>query len=304
MTRPWRSFTEGRAAPSEGAEGWSALTTVRHTTHLVPAIRIAEARALVARLIYNGVLRETRTKVVYFSPNYWAEGSRYGTFEFAVAWSELLKGRDMYWVDEIRDYKYPIYRFLLTSRDVSALPVERYDPALDDGPIRRIGDDWFWATGYAAEIVIDEDLSLDAVTSLEFGRHHDRLCSVGSADCTERGHGGSEDAIKSFIGVLLGRGLHSLDRLLKDGGRPTDECHRALAKAWPILMRSTAFGGPVARPDEAANMVRAALLTIQTGDRGRVKQLMGMIADEVVAEQAYLDVIREHFDDPGFVWRD
>ena len=303
MPHAWEAFTEGRAPAGPGAEGWSPLGSVTHTTHLLPAIRIAEDRTLSAELIYDGILNATRTKVVYFSPNTWNEGSRYGAFEFTVDWNTLLDGRSIYWVEDIRSYRIPIYRFLLSRGNLSGLPVQGYDPDTDNGPIRRVGGEWFWATGYAAEIVIDEDLPLWDVTKFGFGQHHDHLCSDGrNGTCRERGYDGSSRAISSLMGVLLGRDIKSLDELLTKDGLTSGDGYRALSNMWPLLIRGNVFGGPVGDPDRALDLVRAAVLSIQAGDRERVKRLMGLIADEPTADAAYLRLIQKHFDDPTFAW--
>lgn len=303
--KDWERFTAGRAPAGPGVADWSPLVSVTHSTHLLPAIRIAEDRSLSAELIYDGVLQATRTKVVYFSPNTWGEGSRYGAFDFTVDWKALLAGRQLYWVEAIRTYKYAIYRLLLTNKSVGALPVIPYDPVSDDGPIRKTGDDWFWATGYAAEVVVDEDVPLHEVTKLAFGRHHDSFCSErGSGKCPERGHEGTSRAIRAFIGVLLGRDIHSLDALLTDDRLPSADCYHALSNTWPLLIRGNPFGGPVTDAAQALDVVRAAALMIQAGDRERVKRLMGLIADEATADSAYLQLIREHFDAPSFTWTD
>lgn len=305
MAQAWKKFTLGRAPAGPGAEGWSPLVSVTHATHLLPAIRIAEDRALSAELIYDGILKSTRTKVVYFSPNTWNEGSRYGAFEFTVDWSTLLAGRKLYWVEDINSYRIPIYRFLLSSKDVSDLGVHEYDADAAGGPIRRVEDEWFWATGYAAEVVIDDDLPLLNVTRFGFGQHHDHLCSEGrNGTCQERGYDGSSRAIGSLMGVLLGRDINSLDDLLTKDGLTSGDGYRALSNMWPLLMRGTGFGGTVGDPERALDLVRAAVLSIQAGDRERVKRLMGLIIDEPTADAAYLRLIREHFDNPTFVWED
>jgi len=305
MPQPWEEFTSGRGSAGPGSEDWSQLETVRHTTHLLAAIRIAEDRTLSAELIYDGVLRDTRTKVVYFSPKIWPDGSRYGAFEFAVDWQSLLNGRKMYWVEAVRTYQTPIFRFLLTDKDVSHLPVLPYDPDSDAGPIRRVGEDWYWTRNDAAEIVIDEDLPLFDVTKVTFGRHHDEYCSEGRrGTCPERGFQGSRRAKQAFIGVLFGRGIHSLDdRLLETDGFSFDACG-ALSDTWAAIIKAPKFGGPVTDGDQALELVRAACLTIQAGDRARVARLMGLISGESIADQAFLRLIREHFAMPNFVWSD
>lgn len=304
MPLPWEEFTAGRSPAGPGSGDWAPLTAVRHTTHLLPAIRIAEVRILSAELIYDGVLRDSRTKVVYFSPKYWPDGSRYGAFEFTVDWGTLLEGRSIYWVEAIRIYQTPIFRFLLTNKDVSHLPVRPYNPDIDEGPIRRLGSDWFWTRNDAAEIVIDEDLPLFDVTKVTFWKHHNKQCSEGQhASCPERAFEGSRRAKQAFMGILLGRGIHSLDELLQDGSNFSADCIGALSDTWAALIKGSKFGGKISDPRDAAAIVKAACLTIQA-DLKRATHLMNLVVDEPTAEAALLLIIQEHFKAPLFTWDD
>jgi len=84
-------------------------------------------------------------------------------FEFEIDWADVSVDRKMYWVDENRSRASAIYRFMLSANDLSALPVTPYYPVTDNGPIRQVGDQWLWATGYAAEIVVDDDVELGEI---------------------------------------------------------------------------------------------------------------------------------------------
>lgn len=213
----WGAFTVGKDPAGPGSEHWTRITSVRHSTHLTSGIRIAEDQKISAELIYDGKLATTRTKVVFFSPNHWNDGSRYGTLEFEVNWSDLLQGRNLYWVEPIRDYRIPVHRFLL-SRKPPAPGLTPYDPTVDTGPLRRIGDDWFRTSDAASEILTDEDVPLSEVTSFDVTRHHEKYCSLGRSSCLEAGHSGFLKISRRFQAALLGNGLTALNRLMIRNG--------------------------------------------------------------------------------------
>ncbi|HEX8578739.1 MAG TPA: hypothetical protein VF655_04000 [Allosphingosinicella sp.] len=302
MARPWEVFAQGKGPPSATNPKWGALQELTHGTHLNAASRIAEDGKITGALIYDGKLKATRTEVIYFSPNTWSDGSRYGAFEFAVHWDTLLRGRTLYWVEAIRSYKIPIYRFLLSSRDVSALGVTPYDPDTDAGPIRRVGADWFWAQGFVAEIVIDETLPLSNVFQMNFVRHHEHYCSLKRSSCPEAGYSKSWRNHAAFMAFLLGTGLMTLEDQLKDTrGMPSFAAESALTHLYLPLVREPSFGKGQVSDDKTARLVlRAAALLLHSSTRGRAKKLAALIDTQDRAERAFLEIIKKHFSAPNF----
>ena len=80
---PWIEYKVGR--PSKGAN-WinpdgTPVSTVAHIAHLTDTVRIVEDRMIRASLIWDeSCLRETRTRVIWVSPNYWGQSS-YGNVD-------------------------------------------------------------------------------------------------------------------------------------------------------------------------------------------------------------------------------
>lgn len=299
----WAPFVEGRGAPAAGGE-WSSLETLWHGTHLTAALRIAEDRMIAGGLIYDGKLLETRTEVIYFSPNTWGDGSRYGSFQFEIEWKTLIDGRSLYWVEPIRAYQIPIYRFLVSRHDVRHLPVVPYNPDIDEGPLRRAGDQWFWATGWAAEIVIDEAVPVHDLSRLRFEKHHDNYCSEWwlSGSCREKGWSGSWNAHAKLAACLLGRPLKTLNDLLVENDLVSSGVEGALSQLWVKLIKGAKYGGPISADDAATDLVRAACLTFHAGDLERARRTIGLIDTQERADQALLTAIIQEFGIPSFDW--
>jgi hypothetical protein len=83
----------------------------------VPAARrIIEDKRLKAGLVYDASkLNKSRISVAWVSANTWGLGSIYGTVEFEFAWSDLVAGQKIYWV-EAMNYRPTAYRLLLSKR--------------------------------------------------------------------------------------------------------------------------------------------------------------------------------------------
>ena len=303
MVKAWEEFARGRGTPpTEDFDDWRTLNELTHGTHLTAASRIAEDGQIAGGLIYDGILRQTRTEVVYFSPNSWGDGTRYGAFEFVVDWETLIQGRQIYWVEAIKSYTIPIYRFLLSRRDVTSLDVRSYNPESDIGPIRKVGGVWYWAPRNVAEIVIDEALSLADVRRVNFVKHHDRYCSLKRSPCVEAGWNKSWRAHAAFVGMLLARGLINGNDLLVDAeGKPSMETRGALNHLFHALVNEPDFeGGPVSRNKQARSLIRAGALTLHSGAKSRATALVELIDTEERAKEALLRLVRDHFEDPSF----
>ena len=68
--------------------------------HIADARRIIEDNRVRARIVYDeSQLNRSRTHVCWVSANTWAYGSIYGTVEFSFKWSDLVAGKQVYWVE-------------------------------------------------------------------------------------------------------------------------------------------------------------------------------------------------------------
>jgi hypothetical protein len=183
------------------------LTTVRYIAHLSDARRIIEDKKIKARLIYDeSRLNASRINVTWASANTWGQGSIYGTVEFQFDWNALVAGKKFYWVEAIEKYNPTAYRFLISASEERlewSRHVHRYDPINDDGPLRKLGNQWYWNGEFTSEFMFDEDLFLWECTGLDFVRHHAEKCRLFGSDCTERQANPSTSPFPHFSESLL-----------------------------------------------------------------------------------------------------
>jgi len=126
---PYRCRFPAPRGIRSSASTCAELTHVFHVAHVPHACRILEDGMVRAGLIDDeSKLKRPRTSVAWVSANFWHPGSIYGTVEFTCPWSDLIKGRRVYWV-EVMNYRQRAYRFLFTRRDLSGSRyVTPYDP--------------------------------------------------------------------------------------------------------------------------------------------------------------------------------
>lgn len=301
MKSEWEAFTAGLEPPSPDSDDWLTMSSVRHGTHLTHALRIAEDRRLSAELIYEGRLMATRTKVIYFSPNTWHDGSRYGTFEFEVDWLGLLQGRRLMWVEPIYSYAIPIHRFMLT-RSASVPGLTPYDPTIDHGPLRLVEGTWLRTRRHAAEIVVDEDVPLTAITNFQVTKHHDFACSLSEPVCSEAGHTGMQRTSARLTAALIGRRLTSLNPLLTRDGRLTFEAEHGYSGLYLAMTGKGSFGGIISDDGAAADLVKAACLLVHAGDREGARRLVQMLDSKDRFDRTLLGLAQDTFDAPTWSW--
>src|SRR6266436_2563267 len=171
----------------EIGQGYSKeLKTVRHVVHVPSARRIVEDWQIRAGLVHDeSRLNKSRISVAWVSANTWGLGSIYGTVEFQFAWADLVDGQKIYWV-EAMNYNPNAYRLLLSKRDILAGLVKPYDPAKDEGPLRLKDGQYYWNGEYTSEFMIEDDLSLDRCTGLDFVLHNQQYCRPFGNGCEDR----------------------------------------------------------------------------------------------------------------------
>jgi len=79
------------------------FTSVAHVTHVENALSIVKCSALRPQLVYDeSKLRKRRILVIWLSPNYWHDGFRYGNVSFEFDFGELIEGKRIYWVEDVK----------------------------------------------------------------------------------------------------------------------------------------------------------------------------------------------------------
>jgi hypothetical protein len=277
------------------------LTTVRHIAHVPTARRIIEDEEIKAGLVYDeSRLNRSRLSVVWLSANTWVNGSIYGTVEFQFSWSELVAGRPIYWVESIDRYNPPAYRFLVTGAVVPAELCQQYDPTIDDGPLKRKDDKWFWNGNYTSEFMIDQNLSLARCKGLNFVEHHPKICRIDGPQCSELTAKPLRTAGR-VLSYILGHELHVLDTHLRPTGDDPanrddllDDCLYGLQE----LTHRVRFRGQINEEMQCESVSRGALALLGMDRSQSACELLGYIASKAQFDNALTAIVRKHFEVP------
>jgi len=299
--KEWEKYSIKGDLAKTGVE----LDSVRHIVHVPAARRIIEDGRIKAGLVYDeSRLNRSRISVTWVSANTWAFGSIYGTVEFQFNWKSLVEGQKIYWVEAMEKYNPTAYRFLLTEREPRELPsgaVEPYDPAKDDGPLRRSGDKWYWNGNFTSEFMIDDDLSLRSTTGLNFVSHHSEYCRTFGNSCTERRENPTWDKTGGrILAYILAHELIVLNTHLK----PTPENPRnqlldtAFTGVHAALTEDGEFGGSLIRPASCKKIVIGALALYGMDQVDSAADPLTLLKSADGFDTALVETIRDHFGAP------
>jgi len=187
--QPWTEFAcRVQNRNSRYLDRNNALDDVYHVAHIGDACRILQDGEITARRIGDeSVLRTTTTDVAWVSANRWANGSIYGNVQFEFDWGELVDGKKIYWVEKM-PYRPPAYRFLITDRNHDhSRHVRRYNPEVDEGPLRLRNGRWFCnVTNVTSEFMLERGLSIARCKTIKFVNHHPQLCKLHGSGCSDR----------------------------------------------------------------------------------------------------------------------
>ena len=289
---------ESGPAPGDGAP----LHTVYHVVHLATARRILEDGCLSGGLIYDeSRLKKSRICVTWLSANTWSPGSIYGNVQFAFPWTQQIRSR-CYWVEAMTAYRPPAYRILLTDRDLSESKyVRQYYPASDKGPLRERGGAWYWNYRYTSEVMVEGNVPLDECTGIKFIDHHESICRLNGASCTDF-KATAERIGGKVIAFLLGYGLHTVDHILTQRSRPhrTKTLNHATNVGIDGVLRTLGrkkdrFGGPIKSEPSRRPLVRGALALYGCGKTAAAQELIALLNSRGTFEKALSEIVNEHF---------
>lgn len=293
MTAPWKPYA--CVVPSKGVTGTcTVLSTLHHVTHTDPALRILTDGKITRGLIYDeSILNDSRTTVVWLSPNNWFDGSRYGCVQFTFDFSDIVSGRKIHWV-EVRKYKRHAYRFIVSNQDLSKLPVAAYDPNKEDGPLRFSNGVWYWNSTHTAEFLLDASLLLHQCKRMDFIKHHDWFCAApgGCDDLKSSG----EKAGGRVMAFLLSRGFR-----IVDGTLIVTEPKRALSTAAERGISnihdelSGLANGPLKAEASIDAALRSALLQFAVGDIKLAQATVKLIGSDDLLTQRLSALVKNHF---------
>jgi hypothetical protein len=292
MVKPWSQY---RLSLASGGNR-SALRRVHHVTHIDAALRILDDGRIARSLIFDAsILNQTRTTVVWMAPNVWVHGSRYGNVQFSFDFADLARGRTLYWVEAITGYSPHAVRFLLSARDVSALPVRPYDPETTKGPVRFRDGTWWWRSNLTPEFMIDDSIALEKCRKVEFIQHHPRYCAVDPKSCEFMNDPGHRAAAR-VMAWLLARDIDTVDEALREGPDLSQAADLGLTHLVTMLGAGNGrLKGPLRRKTRTEAALRAALLQLALGDQGAAKDTTRLIGSDEHVVRALVRLAKDHF---------
>ena len=278
--------------------GPSPLKFVHHVTHISVARQILRDGQIKSGLIYDeSKLNQTRTCVTWLSPNTWGYGSLYGNVQFSFDWMKIIKGRKLYWVEDMPKYSPSAYRLLVTDRTLAKAdaPVA-YDPISDSGPIRLQDGKWYWRSDRTCELMLDSNLLLADCVDFYFIDHHKTYCSATSG-CDDRNLSIYESGARVLASILAG-GIHSLDHILtkpilKD--RPLSAAARNAIEGLASWMTACDFDGKQPKVRSKRAVMRGVLALLGADQRDAAMKLLASLRSGKEAKTALEAVIDEHF---------
>lgn len=277
------------------------LTAASHVAHLDAALRIVEEGKIRAGLVYDeSKLRTRRILVVWFSPNDWVQGFRYGNVRFTFNWAPLVRDRKYYWVESV-PHSPPGGRILVTSKDYTS-ELEEYDPTLGDGPwwYDVANDRHYWNGNFCLEIMIEDDLTVAESGEVDFVNHHPNGCSVDWRTCTTRGLKRAEASAR-FLAALVAQGIDAAAlKFTQDelgSTLPTSTLQDAWSKLGADLSKvggATHHGQAVSRPTSLV-IARAILASYAQSRQVDIGHLAGLFRSTDSMIQTCAEVIASHF---------
>jgi hypothetical protein len=284
----------------------AVLTDVHHVAHIPEARRILEDKRIRAGLVYDeSRLKRSRTCVAWASANTWPTlGSIYGNVQFTFDWSDILRDRQIYWVEHMLGYRPSAYRLLLTDRDLApgvSRNVIPYDPAVDKGPLRKRDGVWYWNGDYTSELMVEDDLPLRLCRSVSFIKHRRDICRLHGSSCADRTASAFETGGR-FMAFLLGNGLHGLDRAFR---RPASMRSRlplvdSVGVGIEGIMDALRggrdrFDGGIRRAASSRAVLRGALAHYGADQVDQARALVSQLASAEVFDRALERVVNDHF---------
>jgi len=305
-TALWIKYKVGKPStrPNWTEPDCQTLETVGHVAHLQDAIRILEDGSIRSSLIWDeSCLRDTRTCVSWVSPNSWYQGSIYGNVRFQFDWKSLVKDKVFYWVEAMTQYRPTAVRLLITTKDYdNSRHLVKFDPTAGDGPLYRDGTKWYWNGNLTVELMVDDDLSIGECSTIEFEKHHPRLCSKGL--CTDSDLN-ARQAASQFVALLLGRGMNSAKNLFtteqKGAPKQTIAFDSGLGHLFFDLQDIKKYSATVRDEHVVDDLVASALVSYGLRKEKAARNLISLLKNQDEFQESVHRLTKRFL---GFAWRD
>lgn len=158
------------------------FSEVYHITHFPASKDLIESGKIIPQLIKDkSKLNGENIKVVWLSPNSWNNGSLYGNVRFSYNFNELIKGKNFYSVEVMKQYKPTACRILITDEDYDQNPLlSRYDPRKKyDGPwYIDEKEQNYYHQDHNIEFMFEDELNIEDALKIDFVNHHPDFCNI------------------------------------------------------------------------------------------------------------------------------
>jgi hypothetical protein len=268
----WKQYAVGEPSTRSDRteQDCRPFDTVYHICHIEDAFRIFQDGEIRPSPIFTtSKMRNTRTNVIWLSPNTWASGSPYGNVCFAFDWNKLIDGRRFYWVEAFK-FQFTALRFLVTEESPTT-SLQRYRPQKDKGPVFHDMDKdiWYRNGKYTCQFMFDGVLPISDCKRVTFVDHHPTSCNKVER-CASIGKSGDRCGAhllsRLIAQPILRRNSKRLVRLFcepkqKGAGRGK-RLHFDARQAWKriIKLSSEGSGGRITRSHRAAFSLASAIL--------------------------------------------
>jgi hypothetical protein len=214
---------------------------------------------------------------------------------FTFDWKKIIEDRALYWV-EAMEYGNAAYRLLVTDRDMSQdKRVTPYDPVIEQGPVRFKDNHWYWNSKFTSEFMLEGDMPLVEAKSLSFVEHS--RCRE-SRSCTEQQTARHIAAAQTFA-FLLGNDIHCVDHLLADKKAMNSEAESYVNYLWSALGRKEdRFGGALKKAKSSEDVLLGAIALYGSGQHSAAIETVKTINSQDIFTEAFVAIIRRHFNLP------
>lgn len=297
----WDQFTIDDPATGGLNSKAGVLEEIYHIVHPQAASYILDEGLIRTGLVYDeSKLNKSRTTVIWLSANLWSPGSIYGTVRFAFPWLSVIAGCRFYWV-EWMNYRPPAYRILVTKNDYSHLGLTPYDPTTDKGPLRSLNGVWYRNSQDTAEFMIDRDLSLSEATRFQPEKHKENGCRIYKSQCQHL-QTSTMDTAMWMVSHVLSRGIHTIDHTYKSHFPYSPDLEHGISGIWLRLggMGTSHCSGSVGPGQQAKSIIKGALGLLAADRRVEAKELTSLLNSVATLQIGLEEIVREHFDYPGW----
>jgi hypothetical protein len=301
--KPWQRYKVGNPSTRSNFTNPDCVpfNDVTHVSHVDEALRIIAAGKLRKGLVFDeSVLNTERVLVNWLSPNHWVDGFRYGNVAFTFEFAELVRNKNYYWVEAIEVYRPHACRILITSNDRSA-QLQPYDPSGRDGPWwhDRSTNTHYYNGTFCLEFMLESDLAIKRVKTVDFVAHHQQWCSVhrtAPKSCTQLGlSSGQGGATFLMTAAARAADLSALAApIFEEGGQLSSRAKHALRHIVPRRFGRLTFLCKVkAKSDTGKAVARAVLNAIAADQLSEADSLAALFRSEDKLMVAIADVLAE-----------